>query len=85
MSVAKRNLIAGAVGGTMSSFILVTPELLKSRAQMTQDGQLSYRKEIKTILKHEGRKGLVRGLSGSLLRFAPSWAINIASFEMLKD
>lgn len=52
---------------------------------MTKDGHLSYRKEIRTILKHEGKKGLARGLTGSLCRFAPSWAINIASFELLKD
>ena len=46
IGIGARNLIAGCFGGGMSCFVYVTPELLKARAQMTQSGQLSYRKEL---------------------------------------
>ena len=84
MSVGLRNLIAGCVGGAITSCLLVTPEVLKSRAQMTQHGHMSYGLELKNIIKNEGYRGLIRGLSGSMCRL-PSSGIYMSSYEVLKE
>lgn len=40
---------------------------------------------IKTIVAHEGLKGLYKGLFPNLLKVAPSMAANWLSFEMTRD
>jgi solute carrier family 25 phosphate transporter 23/24/25/41 len=40
---------------------------------------------VKSILVHEGWRGLYKGLAPNLLKVAPSMAANWLSFEMAKD
>ena len=50
MSPTIRDTIAGSIGGMVSNCFFVTPDLLKSRAQMTKDGRMSYRREFARIV-----------------------------------
>ena len=78
-------MISGSVAGLLSLSIFVPADLLKCRAQMTTEGNLSYINEFRAILANHGVRGLYRGFWASALRDVPGWAAYFASFEYLKQ
>jgi len=84
MSSSSRALYAGALAGLCSLSIFVPGDLLKCRAQMTSEGNMSYVAETKSILRQQGIAGLYRGFWASAWRDVPGWAVYFASFEYLK-
>lgn len=84
MGIAKKNMIAGMAGGMISTCFLVTPDMLKSRAQMKKDGYIDYRKEVFRILRKEGFRGLFRGGTPLFASFVPAWGIYFCCYEKFK-
>ena len=68
----------------VSNFFLVTPELLKSRAQMTKDGRLNYRREVARIIQQDGYRGLFRGFWATFWRDVPGWGVYFGCYALFK-
>ena len=85
IGTTKLNLITGAAAGAISNFFFVPMELLKSRAQMSRNGNLNYSNEIARIVNSGGLRGLYRGYWACLSREIPGWAAFFAVYEKLKE
>ena len=79
-----RGLYAGAVAGTFGLTLSVPVELLKNRAQMNKDGNLSTSKELKVIIRQDGFLGLYRGFWAMAIREIPGCAIYFGAYAYLK-
>ena len=85
MSPVTRDTIAGSIGGMVSNCFFVTPDLLKSRAQMTKDGKLSYTREFSRIMQQDGCRGLFRGFWATFWRDVPTWGIYFGCYTKFKE
>ncbi|TFY69085.1 hypothetical protein EVG20_g3311 [Dentipellis fragilis] len=82
-------MIAGAGGGLVASVAtcpldVVKTKLQAQRAAYGQAGYLGVYGTIKTILKHDGLRGLYRGLGPTVLGYLPTWAIYFAVYDGIK-
>jgi len=87
---AVRKLLAGAIAGAVAQTCTYPFDVLRRRFQINTMSGMGYQytsigHAIKTIVAHEGLKGLYKGLFPNLLKVAPSMAANWLSFEMTRD
>jgi len=85
MSSSLTSLFAGGFAGLIALSISTPVEVLKCRAQMKIDGNLSAKAEIKSLLKNEGIFGMYRGFWLMAAREIPGCAVYFASYELIKD
>lgn len=83
-------LAAGAVSGAVAQTITYPFDVLRRRFQINTMSGMGYQyagifDAIKTIVMHEGIRGLYKGIVPNLLKVAPSMASSWLSFEMTRD
>jgi len=83
-------LAAGAVSGAVAQTITYPFDVLRRRFQINTMSGMGYQysgitNAIVTIIKHEGFRGLYKGIVPNLLKVAPSMASSWLSFEMTRD
>lgn len=81
---------AGAVSGAVAQTITYPFDVLRRRFQINTMSGMGYQysgisNAIITIIKHEGFRGLYKGIVPNLLKVAPSMASSWLSFEMTRD
>jgi hypothetical protein len=59
-------------------------DLLKTRAQNNKQNRMSYRHEIRRIMKSEGLYGFTRGYTAMYLRDGPGFALYFCLFDIMK-
>ena len=84
MKEQRISLYSGAAAGLSSLGVLVPLDLLKCRSQMTKQGHLDIRKEVKTIFHNEGFRGFYKGFLATALREIPGYAVYFSSYSWLK-
>ncbi|OBZ71503.1 Mitochondrial substrate carrier family protein W [Grifola frondosa] len=82
-------MIAGAGGGLVASVATCPLDVIKTKLQAQQaiSGQKGYEgvvATVKSILKHDGIRGMYRGLGPTLLGYLPTWAIYFAVYDGIK-
>ena len=77
---AKEHLLAGAVGGLVSSVVRVPTEVIKTRRQVGAMGGVG----LRSVVASSGVAGLFVGYGSFLLRDLPFDAIEFAGYESLK-
>ncbi|KAI0714003.1 mitochondrial carrier [Cerioporus squamosus] len=88
-SRSANSMIAGAGGGLVASVATCPLDVIKTKlqAQRAVHGHKSYEGVVgtfKTILKHDGIRGLYRGLGPTILGYLPTWAIYFAVYDGIK-
>ncbi|EKM49526.1 uncharacterized protein PHACADRAFT_214085 [Phanerochaete carnosa HHB-10118-sp] len=81
---------AGAGGGLVASIATCPLDVIKTKlqAQQTRSGQKGYHGIVglvKNIIKHDGIRGLYRGLGPTILGYLPTWAIYFAVYDGIKN
>lgn len=83
------SLVCGATSGICSSLITYPADVLRRRLQVRglQKPGEAYGPwaELKGILKHEGPRGLYRGLTPEILKVVPMVATTFTTYELLKQ
>jgi len=87
------SLVCGATSGICSSLITYPMDVLRRRLQILglhpgnhRPGEtVGPRNDLKTILKHEGPRGLYRGLLPELLKVTPMVGCTFTTYELMKD
>lgn len=82
----------GSVAGAIGAFAVYPIDLVKTRMQNQRSkahvGELMYRNSIdcfKKVLRHEGLKGLYKGLTVQLIGVAPEKAIKLTVNDLVRD
>ncbi|OAX36149.1 mitochondrial carrier [Rhizopogon vinicolor AM-OR11-026] len=83
------SMIAGAGGGLVASIATCPLDVVKTKlqAQRTVQGQQGYQGVldiVKTTLRHDGIRGMYRGLGPTILGYLPTWAIYFAVYDGIK-
>ena len=85
-------LVAGVLGGTVSTVLLYPLDLIKVRLQVNEDAatqsvrmkRLNSWTVFRTVLKHEGVAGLYQGLNPAVVGSAVSWGGYLFLYEGMK-
>ncbi|KAI0763613.1 mitochondrial NAD transporter [Trametes elegans] len=95
-SQSANSMIAGAGGGLVASVATCPLDVIKTKlqAQRAVNQQQGYLgvvvnsplnvQTVKDILKHDGFRGLYRGLGPTILGYLPTWAIYFAVYDGIK-
>ncbi|KAI0632009.1 mitochondrial NAD transporter [Trametes polyzona] len=88
-SQSANSMIAGAGGGLVASVATCPLDVIKTKLQAQravnpQQGYLGVVATVKDILKHDGFRGLYRGLGPTILGYLPTWAIYFAVYDGIK-
>ncbi|KAN0087739.1 Mitochondrial carrier domain containing protein [Tylopilus felleus] len=83
------SMIAGAGGGLIASIATCPLDVVKTKlqAQRAVHGQPGYQGVldiVKTTLRHDGIRGMYRGLGPTILGYLPTWAIYFAVYDGIK-
>ncbi|KAB5590573.1 NAD transporter [Ceratobasidium theobromae] len=83
------SVIAGAGAGLVSSIVTCPLDVIKTKlqAQSIAHGSHGYQGTqgtIAAILKHQGIRGLYRGLGPTILGYLPTWAIYFSVYDETK-
>ncbi|KAI0041982.1 mitochondrial NAD transporter [Auriscalpium vulgare] len=83
------SMIAGAGGGLVASIATCPLDVIKTKlqAQRAARGQSDYlgvSATVRNIIKHDGLRGLYRGLGPTILGYLPTWAIYFAVYDGIK-
>lgn len=83
--------IAGALAGTLSGIVVCPLDVIKTRLQAQgafdkQRGSLKggFTRTMDSIVKHDGVRGLYRGVIPIILGYSPTWMIYFAVYEKSK-
>ncbi|KYK58050.1 hypothetical protein DCS_05063 [Drechmeria coniospora] len=87
---AARRLLAGAISGAVAQTCTYPFDVLRRRFQINTMSGMGYQYKsitdaIRMIVRHEGIRGLYKGIVPNLLKVAPSMASSWLSFEMTRD
>ncbi|KAL1950204.1 hypothetical protein VTO73DRAFT_5327 [Trametes versicolor] len=82
-------MIAGAGGGLVASVATCPLDVIKTKLQAQRaghstQGYLGVVATVKDILKHDGMRGMYRGLGPTILGYLPTWAIYFAVYDGIK-
>ncbi|KAI1793278.1 mitochondrial carrier [Ganoderma leucocontextum] len=88
-SKSANSMIAGAGGGLVASVATCPLDVIKTKlqAQRAVHGHEAYEgvvATVKNILKHDGIRGMYRGLGPTILGYLPTWAIYFAVYDGIK-
>lgn len=81
----------GSVAGAIGAFVVYPIDLVKTRMQNQRSqfvGELMYRNSadcFKKVVRHEGIKGLYKGLTVQLIGVAPEKAIKLTVNDLVRD
>ncbi|KAI9443297.1 mitochondrial NAD transporter [Lactarius indigo] len=83
------SMIAGAGGGLAASIAtcpldVVKTKLQAQRATLGQADYLGISATFRDIVRHDGFRGLYRGLGPTILGYLPTWAIYFAVYDGIK-
>ncbi|KAI9465410.1 mitochondrial NAD transporter [Lactarius psammicola] len=83
------SMIAGAGGGLVASIAtcpldVVKTKLQAQRATLGQADYLGISATFRDIVRHDGFRGLYRGLGPTILGYLPTWAIYFAVYDGIK-
>ncbi|KAH7910861.1 mitochondrial carrier domain-containing protein [Hygrophoropsis aurantiaca] len=83
------SMIAGAGGGLIASIVTCPLDVVKTKlqAQRAIHGQPGYQGVIdivKTVVRHDGLRGMYRGLGPTILGYLPTWAIYFTVYDGIK-
>ncbi|KIJ59489.1 hypothetical protein HYDPIDRAFT_190501 [Hydnomerulius pinastri MD-312] len=83
------SMIAGAGGGLVASIAtcpldVVKTKLQAQRAVLGQPGYEGVLDIVKNTLRHDGIRGMYRGLGPTILGYLPTWAIYFAVYDGIK-
>ncbi|KAL1646369.1 hypothetical protein SLS58_003329 [Diplodia intermedia] len=81
---------AGAVSGAVAQTFTYPFDVLRRRFQINTMSGMGYQYKsiwdaLTTIVRHEGFRGLYKGIAPNLLKVAPSMASSWLSFELTRD
>ncbi|KAL1306632.1 hypothetical protein AAFC00_005310 [Neodothiora populina] len=81
---------AGAISGAVAQTFTYPFDVLRRRFQINTMSGMGYQYKsifdaVRVIVKHEGYKGLYKGITPNLLKVAPSMASSWLSFEITRD
>lgn len=77
--------IAGGIAGAVQSIVCCPMELAKTRVQVQSSGEKTYQGSFDCLLKiyrQNGVKGCYKGMTLTLLRETPAFAIYFGTFEL---
>lgn len=82
-------MIAGAGGGLVASIATCPLDVIKTKLQAQrvshgQHGYLGVWGTVKSVLLHDGLRGMYRGLGPTMLGYLPTWAIYFAVYDGIK-
>ncbi|KAI0670944.1 mitochondrial NAD transporter [Trametes maxima] len=88
-SQSANSMIAGAGGGLVASVATCPLDVIKTKLQAQRavhqgQGYLGVVATVKDILKHDGVRGMYRGLGPTILGYLPTWAIYFAVYDGIK-
>ncbi|KAI0755139.1 mitochondrial carrier [Daedaleopsis nitida] len=88
-SKSANSMIAGAGGGLVASVATCPLDVIKTKlqAQRAVHGHETYQgvvATVKNIVKHDGIRGMYRGLGPTILGYLPTWAIYFAVYDGIK-
>ncbi|KAI0643165.1 mitochondrial NAD transporter [Trametes meyenii] len=88
-SQSANSMIAGAGGGLVASVATCPLDVIKTKLQAQRaihqgQGYLGVVATLKDILKHDGIRGMYRGLGPTILGYLPTWAIYFAVYDGIK-
>jgi hypothetical protein len=83
-------MIAGAGGGLVASVATCPLDVIKTKLQAQRKvvGQQGYEgiiDTVKSVLRHDGLRGMYRGLGPTILGYLPTWAIYFAVYDGIKS
>jgi len=81
------HLVAGTMGGLVSTVALYPLELLKMRMQVTDGSSTAYtsmRGAVRSVLGNEGVRGLYKGITPGVIAATGSWGGYFYFYEMSK-
>ncbi|KZS90517.1 mitochondrial NAD transporter [Sistotremastrum niveocremeum HHB9708] len=83
------SVIAGAGGGLVSSIATCPLDVIKTKLQAQRVAHhsanyLGVLGTVKSIIRHDGLRGLYRGLGPTILGYLPTWAIYFAVYDGIK-
>ncbi|KAG8765554.1 hypothetical protein FRC12_007435, partial [Ceratobasidium sp. 428] len=87
--VVANSIIAGAGAGLVSSVVTCPLDVIKTKLQAQSIahggyGYLGIRGTVAHIIKHQGLRGLYRGLGPTILGYLPTWAIYFSVYDETK-
>ena len=77
------NSIAGISAGTIAAILTCPFDVIKTRMQLSQQSRGTF-SLFRSVVREEAASGLFRGVGPRAARVAPSCAIVLASYEILK-
>ncbi|KAK3825409.1 MAG: mitochondrial carrier domain-containing protein [Benniella sp.] len=85
-----RKLACGALAGSFAQTVTYPLDVLRRRMQVTQMDGVSYKYSstwdgVKKIIKHEGVRGLYKGMVPNYLKVAPAISISFVAYEQCKQ
>ncbi|KAF8973459.1 hypothetical protein BGZ46_009833, partial [Entomortierella lignicola] len=85
-----RKLLCGALAGSIAQTITYPLDVLRRRMQVTQMESVSYKYSstwdgVKQIIRHEGVRGLYKGMVPNYLKVAPAISISFVVYEQCKQ
>ncbi|KAF9351448.1 hypothetical protein BGX34_000558 [Mortierella sp. NVP85] len=85
-----RKLACGALAGSFAQTVTYPLDVLRRRMQVTQMAGVSYKYSstwdgVKKIIKHEGVRGLYKGMVPNYLKVAPAISISFVAYEQCKQ
>lgn len=86
------NGFSGAIAGTVAAAVVCPLDVLKTRLQVSSavrssavgDKYLSTYGALKRIVRHEGVRGLYRGLGPTVAALLPNWGVYFSAYGALK-
>lgn len=89
-TVPANSMIAGAGGGLVASVATCPLDVIKTKLQAQRKvvGQQGYEgiiDTVKSVLRHDGLRGMYRGLGPTILGYLPTWAIYFAVYDGIKS
>lgn len=81
-SETNKSLIAGCIGGAVSTIIACPAELLKIRSQSNTKSKTNYGKLLRQMAEKEGKMSVYKGYVPTILRDIPAYAVYFGIFDI---
>lgn len=79
------SICAGFVAGGIAGAVTTPMDCLRTRLQVSTDSQVTFSSTVRELIKERGWIGLMRGVWPRTFVSAPQAAIQLASYELVKQ